>query len=187
MWFSLWSTLLAAPALWGLLLMIPLAKHAGYQFPYQSIFQQVAGSRWIERAAQVWAESGFNPKAQSSVGAKGLAQAMDATWRDYQKNSWVPKGSSPFDPLPAIMGQDRYMLWIAPHVAGIWHAELGSYNAGLGTVLKAEKVAGLVGVPGVDAWLAVLPRVSGVANAAQTAGYIKHNDAYLTIIQKEQS
>lgn len=177
------STILATYALATILFATPYHGSIG-QVPYQAIFQQVAGPRWTDRAAQIQAESGFNPRAVSSVGAKGLGQAMDTTWAWYQKAGWVPKGASPFDPQPAIMGQSRYMLWLEPRVSGVWHAALGGYNAGLGTVDKAIYLAKTLGIPGVDPWLIVLPKVSGPANAKQTQEYIVHNDTNLAAINR---
>ena len=152
--------------------------------PYQDLFQQVAGARWIDRAAQIQAESNFNRFAKSPVGAKGLGQAMDSTWAWYQGLGWVQKGSSPFDPLPAIQGQSRYMRWIEPMVSGNWHAALGGYNAGPGTIDKAIYLAKTLGLPGADSWLIVLPKVSGPANAKQTSDYIVHNDANKAAINR---
>jgi soluble lytic murein transglycosylase-like protein len=181
-----------ALVLWGATTLVLLAAAApiavfGQVVPYQSIFQQVAGVRWIDRAAQAQAESQFNPKAKSNVGAQGLMQAMPSTWAWYQKLGWVAKESSPLDPQPAIQGGSQYMLWLEARVQGNWHAALGGFNAGQGTIDKAMRLADSLGVPGVDPWLRVLPRISNVAASAQTAGYIVHNDANKASIQRKLS
>ena len=38
------------------------------------------GKDWLRFKAQIRAESNFDPDVISPVGAKGLAQFMDATW-----------------------------------------------------------------------------------------------------------
>jgi hypothetical protein len=47
-------------------------------------------------------------------------------------------------------------------------------------------IASTMGVPGVDAWLTVLPKVSGQANAKQTAEYIIHNDSNRAAINRRE-
>ena len=52
---------------------------------------------------------------------------------------------------------------------------LGSYNAGLGNVRKAQHLAQALGLVDSAAWLRTLPRVTGAAHAGETQGYIKAN------------
>lgn len=147
--------------------------------PFQSIFQAEAGARWIDRAAQAQAESKFNPRAVSMVRGKdgqlhpcayGLCQFTPEAWGD-----WAPKGADPYDPAAAIKAQCRYMPWLEARVDGELDPALGGYNAGLGNVLKAQRLAAQLGLPGDHAWLVALVRVTGKDNAAQTAGYLKNN------------
>ena len=140
--------------------------------PFWPTFQAVSGPRACDRAAQVRAESGFNPRAANSIGAKGLGQAMPGTWADYIRRGWVPAGSDPFEPLPAIQGQHAYMLWLEGRCRGDFYAALGSYNAGLGSVRKAQSLADALGMADARAWLRVLPRVTG-AHAAETQAYVQ--------------
>src|SRR5882757_9623189 len=60
-------------------------------------------------AAQLNAESDFNPRAVSSVGAMGLAQFMPGTWRELGRDADGDGRSSAFDPADAIDAQSRYM------------------------------------------------------------------------------
>lgn len=73
-------------------------------------------------AAQLYAESGFNPFARSPVGALGLAQFMPATARAYGL-------SDPFDPAQAIAAQAHLMRDLLRDFASVPLA-LAAYNAG---------------------------------------------------------
>lgn len=90
-------------------------------------------------AAQLQAESGWDPEARSPVGAQGIAQFMPATWEAYGD------GADPFDPLAGISALGRYLKAIRAEVAhlGTTEAEridltLAAYNAGPGAVLQHE-------------------------------------------------
>jgi soluble lytic murein transglycosylase-like protein len=145
--------------------------------PFRSDFEAVAGPRWLDRAAQVRAESAFKITAVSQVGAQGLAQFMPRTWTWAISLGWVPPGSSPFEPVAAITAQHAYMAWLEARVGGRWEPALGGYNAGLGSVLKAQRLANSLGLEGSDAWLRALPRITG-RHAAETQGYIRNIRAY---------
>lgn len=153
--------------------------------PYEVTFRSVAGPRWIDRAAQVWAESNFNPQARSAVGAVGPAQFMPSTWAWAQNMGWVARGASPEDPAAAIHGQHAYMLWLEARCGGALDPALGSYNAGLGSIRKAQRLVVTLGIedPAGTAWLGVLDRVTGQQNAAQTRGYIKRNREFRAAIR----
>ncbi len=150
--------------------------------PFQAIFNEKAGARWIDRAAQVITESGgvrkgllySDPMAVSPVGARGPCQWMPASWSDAQKRGWVPMGASPLSPSPAIQGQHAYMLWLEARCGGELDAALGGYNAGLGNILKAKRLAESMGLRGASAWLRALPGVTH-QHAAETRGYIDRN------------
>jgi hypothetical protein len=170
-----WLAILTA--LFGLaLLAAPVKPGPGAVVPWQATFQAVAGPRWIDRAAQIQAESGFDPLVVSPAGAKGVAQFMDATWRHAQRMHWAPAGSSPFDPAAAIPANHGYQTWCEAFCHG-FEPGLGGYNAGPGNIRKAQLVAQTLGLPGERAWLEALPRVTGVVHARETRGYILHNAA----------
>lgn len=90
--------------------------------------------------AQLQQESGWNPKAVSPVGAKGLAQFMPGTWATFGE------GGDPFDPEDAIAAQGRYMKYLfdfmEPHNRGDdeYHVKLilAGYNAGQGAVASYD-------------------------------------------------
>ncbi|WP_434922608.1 transglycosylase SLT domain-containing protein [Glutamicibacter sp. PAEs-4] len=88
-------------------------------------------------AAQINQESGWNPKAVSPVGARGIAQFMPETWEEWGN------GKDPFDPFAGLDAQGRYMKYLAGEIADLTSNEkekiqftLAAYNAGAGNVQK---------------------------------------------------
>ncbi|MGZ8648072.1 MAG: transglycosylase SLT domain-containing protein [Solirubrobacteraceae bacterium] len=77
-------------------------------------------------AAQLYAESNFNPFAVSPAGAQGIAQFMPATARAFGL-------SNPFDAEQAIDAQARLMRDLLRRFAAVPLA-LAAYNAGPGAV-----------------------------------------------------
>lgn len=97
-------------------------------------------------AAQIEAESGWNPNAKSPVGAEGLSQFMPGTWVTWGKDDDGNGRISPYDPGDAIMAQGRYDCALARQVQGYKDSgqatgetldlALAAYNAGPGAVQK---------------------------------------------------
>lgn len=89
-----------------------------------------SGSRWDVSpgllAAQLLAESGFNPTAVSPAGALGIAQFMPATARSYGLRD-------PFDPVASIDAQAHLMSDLLRRFHSVPLA-LAAYNAGPGAV-----------------------------------------------------
>jgi hypothetical protein len=89
-----------------------------------------SASRWNVSpgllAAQLMAESGFNPRAVSPAGALGIAQFMPATARSYGLRD-------PFDPIASINAQAHLMSDLLRHFHSVPLA-LAAYNAGAGAV-----------------------------------------------------
>lgn len=93
----------------------------------------VAGIPSTLLAAQIDAESGWNPRALSPAGARGLAQFMPGTWDAYGS------AADPFDPLAGIRAQGRYLRDLRAAVAQIAGEDplrlvFAAYNAGPGRV-----------------------------------------------------
>ena len=122
-------------------------------------------------------ESGLDAQAISPVGARGVMQVMPGTWTEIQKAmGW--RGISPHSAPHNIFGG----VWYQARMARIWSGRdralgeaydlgLASYNAGAGTILKAQALC-------ADArlWRAIAPclaAVSGPANARQTTDYVR--------------
>lgn len=94
---------------------------------------------WEFLKRQMLAESGGEPDAVSPVGAKGLTQFMDATWKEWEANEFGPsippnRHVSVFDPEDSVRAQADVMAWLL----GIWKGDaakaLASYNWGLGNL-----------------------------------------------------
>ena len=131
---------------------------------------------WRLFKAQLWQESRFNPKAVSPVGARGVAQIMPGTW-----NEWAPRcdmaGADPFDAEASVTVGAAYMAYL--HAK--WHSPrpaidrvcltMASYNAGLGSLLNAQKR-----VQGALLYREIirgLPLVTG-KYAQETIGYVRN-------------
>ena len=91
-----------------------------------------AAQRWSVSAAllaaQLYAESGFNPFAVSSAGAQGIAQFMPGTARSYGLGN-------PFDAAASINAQAHLMRDLLRRFASVPLA-LAAYNAGAGAVAR---------------------------------------------------
>lgn len=88
--------------------------------------------------AQLAQESGFNPKAVSHAGAKGIAQFLDGTAKQY--------GVDVNDVASSIDGQARFMRDLLKKSNGNWEMALAFYNAGAGstdTETRFNKVKGI--------------------------------------------
>jgi hypothetical protein len=79
-------------------------------------------------AAQLYAESNFNPFARSPAGAQGIAQFMPGTARTYGLRN-------PFDPEAAIDAQAHLMHDLLRQLGSVPLA-LAAYNAGPGAVSR---------------------------------------------------
>ena len=78
-------------------------------------------------AAMVEVESGFQPKAVSPKGARGLMQLMPATAKRFGVKD-------PFDPLQSLDGGAQYLHWLLRRFEGRTDLALAAYNAGEGAV-----------------------------------------------------
>lgn len=97
-------------------------------------------------AAQIEAESNWNPNAKSSAGASGLAQFMPGTWTTWGADANSNGVTSALDPPDAIMAQGNFMCALYDQVSTAtangrisgdpFDLALASYNAGFGNVTK---------------------------------------------------
>jgi len=78
-------------------------------------------------AAVVEVESGFQPKAVSPKGARGLMQLMPATAKRFGV-------TDPFDPEQSLDGGAQYLHWLLQRFQGRTDLALAAYNAGEGAV-----------------------------------------------------
>ncbi|MFB7476459.1 NlpC/P60 family protein [Kitasatospora sp. NPDC056184] len=95
-------------------------------------------------AAQLYQESGFDPRARSGVGAEGLAQFMPGTWASYGTDGNNDGRRDPWDPLDAIASAATFDCALARDVAKVpgdrQSNMLAAYNAGPGAVAKYQGV-----------------------------------------------
>ena len=106
---------------------LPSFVPARYRAPILSASQRYnVGAALL--AAQIYAESGFNPFARSPAGAQGIAQFMPGTARAYGLRN-------PFDAEAAIHAQARLMRDNLRRFASVPLA-LAAYNAGPGAVAR---------------------------------------------------
>ncbi len=98
-------------------------------------------------AAQVEAESNWDPAAASGAGARGIAQFMPATWESAGKDGDGDGVADIANPQDAIYSQGAYMCAMVDGVKKLQEAgaatgevldlALAAYNAGLGAVQGA--------------------------------------------------
>ncbi|CAL9590586.1 hypothetical protein SUDANB145_05217 [Streptomyces sp. enrichment culture] len=131
---------------------------------------------WIERAgrqceevsaplvaAQIQAESGWDPDAVSPARAQGLSQFIPGTWATWGVDAAGKDGdpepdgvADPFTPGDAIMTQARYDCWLAGKVketgtgGDLTRLVLAAYNAGPGAV---EEFGGVPPYPETQAYV----------------------------------
>jgi peptidoglycan DL-endopeptidase CwlO len=98
--------------------------------PYADLFTRAGARHGVDPAllaAVASQESGFDPTAVSSAGARGLMQFMPATARSL--------GVDPLDPASAVDGAARYLAQLTRQF-GSPELGLAAYNAGPGTVSR---------------------------------------------------
>jgi len=118
---------------------------------YDSYFKKYAkryfgiGFDWKLFKAQGMAESGLSPTAKSWVGARGIMQLMPSTYHDI--SSHRPEMTSIDDAQWNIAAgimhdRDMWTLWkdSVPD-DDRWRFMFGGYNAGEGTIFRAQGVA----------------------------------------------
>jgi hypothetical protein len=103
-------------------------------------------------AAQLKAESDFNPNSVSPAGAQGIAQFMPGTARSMGL-------TNPFDPRASIFAQAKLMSQLIKQFGSIPKA-LAAYNAGPGPVQKYD------GIPPYAETQAYIARIIGLMNGA---------------------
>jgi soluble lytic murein transglycosylase-like protein len=104
--------------------------------PYGSLIQQAADQYRLDSfllAAVVEAESGFNPRAVSPRGARGLMQLMPETAAHYGANEVS-------DPAANVRAGARYLRELLEQYDHDLELALAAYNAGPGNVARYRGV-----------------------------------------------
>lgn len=129
-------------------------------------------------AAQIHAESNWNPGAKSPAGALGLAQFMPST------AAWLPSvapgvgAAAPYNPAWALRAVVAYDRWLWDRETGVNPCErmaftLSGYNGGPGWVRKDRALAQKNGVD-PNVWFDGVERV----NAGRSRAAWNENRAY---------
>lgn len=118
----------------------------GYISRYDNLFKRASaaiGWDWRLMAAQAYAESLFNPRAQSWAGARGLMQIMPATARGYSTpiTSLNDPATSINVASRLIADLDRYLVNLVPNDRERRKFVLAAYNCGIGHVYDAIALA----------------------------------------------
>src|SRR5918996_2982090 len=124
-----------------------------------------ASQRWNVGAAllsaQIYAESNFNPFAQSPAGAQGIAQFMPGTAQALGLND-------PFDPAAAIDAQAHMMRDLLRRFGSVPLA-LAAYNAGAGAV---ERYGGVPPYAETRAYVAkIIGLLGGAGDVSGVLGF----------------
>lgn len=121
-------------------------RGAGDISAYDRLFKKyaaTAGVEWTLLAAVAYVESNFNPSAVSWAGARGLMQIMPNTARGYgfgEESLGDPEKSVYLASL-VISKTDRFFQSYISNRAERLRFTLGAYNAGVGHVTDAMKLA----------------------------------------------
>jgi len=142
----------------------------------------LSGWGWLWWKAQLLQESQLDLKATSSAGAEGIAQLMPPTKKQLYRDLKFPATATAFDPEFAIPAGAYYMgklrrAWFMDRTEDDRRRlAQASYNAGLGNIIAAQRAAN--NARDYASIIAALPKITGEANAAETAGYIVHIEKY---------
>ncbi len=130
---------------------------------------------WLWLKAQLYQESLLDPAAVSPVGARGLGQFMPRTWGEVAGQLGFGR-ASPHSVRHSIMASAYYMRklregWSSPRPEmDRWDLARASYNAGMGNLLKAQRLAD--GAVEYARIIAALPRVTG-RHSRETITYVQ--------------
>ena len=121
-------------------------RNAGDISGYDRLFKKyaaTAGVEWTVLAAIAYVESNFNPKAVSWAGAVGLMQVMPSTAKSYgfsEEDLRDPEKSVYIASL-ILSKTDKFLQSSINNRAERLRFNLGAYNAGVGHVVDAMKLA----------------------------------------------
>lgn len=104
--------------------------------PYADLFNRAGAAHGVSPAllaAMARQESGFDPRAVSPAGARGLMQLMPATASGLGV-------SDSFDPAQSVDGAARLMRRLLDRFGGRVDLALAGYNAGPGAVLRYDGI-----------------------------------------------
>jgi soluble lytic murein transglycosylase-like protein len=103
---------------------------------FRALIEEAAGRHRLDPAliaAVMIQESGGDPKAVSTAGARGLMQLMPETWESLGV-------ADPYDPPQNIEGGSRYLKTLLESFSGDETLALAAYNAGPSAVKRYGKI-----------------------------------------------
>ncbi|RBQ30687.1 hypothetical protein CRU92_10965 [Arcobacter sp. FW59] len=155
-------------------------------------FDKVINNIQIEHyfIAQAVQESRFNPNAKSPVGALGIAQFMPLTAKEVgqelRNHQLFKNGFNPLDDIQSVYAQVYYMnklfrSWKVERTAlERFELALASYNAGLGNILKSQKLSG-----NKRNWNDIKKHLANITgrNSLETINYVEYIKGYVLQIK----
>lgn len=141
--------------------------------------------------AQAVQESRFDPNAKSPVGALGIAQFMPLTAKEVGQelkgHQLFKNGFNPLNDIQSVYAQVYYMnklfrSWKVERTAlEKFELALASYNAGLGNILKAQKLSG-----NQRKWNDIKKYLSNITgrNSLETINYVASIKGYVLQVKK---
>lgn len=122
------------------------------------------------------AESKLNPLAISSENARGLTQIIPSTWKFIKKAIPNLPNDSIGNPSSSINATAYYLNSIFSYWSNLKNKDnrlkivLASYNAGIGNIIKANKLSGCSN--DYNSLISHLHKVTGTKNSEQTKTYV---------------
>lgn len=150
-------------------------------------WQEYAKSSGLNRAASwkfakavIKQESGFNPRATSEAGARGLMQIMPGTWGN--DGRYLPDVYNCEENINKGVRHLNYLYGMFKDEAGDERLKfvLGAYSAGQGSIIKCQLILKVKNRK-TDSWQEIadtLPQVTGSSNSKQTVEYVQKIMAY---------
>lgn len=143
--------------------------------------------KWFK--AQSIQESNLQPHAKSAAGAMGLMQLMPATFQEIRKEVGLP--NAPYDAKANIHAGIWYNLrcynvWTENRSRGeILKLMFASYNAGPGSIIRAQKAVRIGGLCDGNRWDCIrrgLPQVTG-SQSRETIEYVANVEHYYKLLR----
>lgn len=129
----------------------PAVRGSADARPYAALFRGAAARYPTVSAAQLAAharaESGFDPRARSPVGARGLMQIMPGTFREFAVDGDGDGRTDPDAAADSVYTGARYLAWLGrelrmevsdPRVVAAYNAGPGAVTAAGGVPAYAE-------------------------------------------------
>ena len=169
-----------------ILLLLILSSSLQAKYPFEKYFKRYSAKYFNKNFDYYWfiaqskQESAFNPNAISYVGAEGLMQIMPNTWNDLTNNIFDVKSPKYNIKYGILYDRKMWNIYKAPRpFIDRISFMLGSYNAGAGNIIKAQKLAEKNSA-NPNIWhniINTLPKITG-KHSKETILYVKKIKQY---------